>query len=110
MVFKLYGNSESILFTSDIQAEKLGNEIIKNFRDELKSDYLQVPHHGNSKISNEFYDLVNPKEAIFCSPYWIFTNPNNISWYTASDVRNYLESIGVKCVANDTNPNVIIMK
>lgn len=110
IVFKIYGNNESILFTSDIQDKDLGNEIIEKYREELKSDYIQIPHHGNSSISNNFYDLVSPKVAIFCSPEWIFTNPNNISWFTASALREYLESRGVRCVEFNTSPNVFELR
>ena len=50
IVFKLYGKEQSILFTGDIQETVISQYLIDNYKEELKSDYLQVPHHGNNSM------------------------------------------------------------
>ena len=49
----------------------MSDTIIENYREELKSDYLQMGHHGNGGLSEEFYRLVEPKSAFFDAPDWL---------------------------------------
>lgn len=110
IVFKLYGKKESLLFCGDVQDSKICNYIVENYRDDLKSDYLQVPHHGNNNMSEEFYKLVNPKVSFFCSPDWLIENWGNEPWYTVEDNINYLKSQDSEIVWYNTSPNIYNFK
>ena len=64
LVFKLYYNNFSILFTVDIEyiAEKV---IIKKYAQKLKCNVLKIAHHGSkSSTIQEFLDYTNPQIAL----------------------------------------------
>lgn len=64
LVFKLYLNNISILFTGDIEKEA-EEEIVKLYGKKLESDILKVAHHGSATSSIEkFIECVNPKIAL----------------------------------------------
>ena len=64
LVFKLYLNNISILFTGDIEKEA-EEEIVKLYGKKLESDILKVAHHGSNTSSIEkFIECVNPKIAL----------------------------------------------
>jgi beta-lactamase superfamily II metal-dependent hydrolase len=110
VVFKLYGNEESILFCGDIQSAEIGKYLMENYKDELKSDYLQVPHHGNNSMGDEFYKLVSPKVAFFSAPDWLMENVGNVSWYTVEQNRATLEELGSEILWYNTSPNIVNLK
>lgn len=110
LVFKLYGKEEDVLFCADTQDVKVGNQIIEKYKGILKSDYLQVGHHGNNSFSNEFYDLVSPKVAFFCAPDWLMNNEGNVSWFTVGKIRDLLQKKSTRIVSHNTSPNIISIK
>lgn len=110
MIFKLEGNEESMLFCGDSQAEVVSEFLLENYSDKLKSDYLQVGHHGNNNFSDEFYETVDPKVAFFPAPTDIMENTYNISWYSAGKIAGLLEDMGVTIYSFKDSPAEIIMK
>ena len=110
LVFKLYGKKENMLFCADTQDEKIEKKLIENHSEELKSNYLQVGHHGNNQFSHEFYKAVSPKIAFFSAPEDLINNVLNVSWYTAGTVKKWLEDDGVIVYSHNTAPNCITIK
>lgn len=110
IVFKLYGKEQSILFTGDIQDKPISEYLINNNKEDLKTDYLQVPHHGNNSMGEEFYKLVNPKVSFFSAPDWLMNNINNVSWFTVKENRKTLEEMGSQILWYNTSPNEIVLK
>lgn len=110
IVFKIYGNKESLLFCGDVQDNIIGEYLINNYKNKLKSDYLQVAHHGNNWLGEEFYRLVSPKVAIFPAPDWLIENSGNISWFTVEKNRKILEELGSKILWHNTSPNILVFK
>ena len=110
IVFKLYGNEESILFCGDAQSEFVGEYLLENYYDELKSDYLQVGHHGNNSFSDEFYETVNPKVAFFSAPTVIMENLNNVSWYTTEYLSELLKNMGTTVFTFKDSPASVVLK
>lgn len=107
MMFKIKAGDTSVLYCSDIHNNRgLYDDIADKYKDELKSDYLQMGHHGNNSCPNSFVDLVDPSYAFFDCPDAFFENPE----YDAKDNREYLESKGAMCFSFDTAPNEIIIK
>ena len=110
MVFKLYGNEQSMIFMADAQSTEIEEFLIENYEDRLSSDYIQVGHHGNNSFSDEFYDIVNPDIALFSAPEWVIENTNNVSWYQAPHLWEYLQSIGAKTYYFASSPVTITLK
>ncbi|MBQ9544856.1 MAG: MBL fold metallo-hydrolase [Clostridia bacterium] len=60
LVFRLYAEGQTVLFLGDVQ--KAGNDVmIARYGDHLKSDVVQVAHHGCAASSREFYDIIDPE-------------------------------------------------
>lgn len=108
MMFKVYGEEESMLFCADIGIS-LSDYLKSEYGDILKSEYLQMGHHGNGGLSQEFYRLVNPKVAFFDAPEWLMF-PAEGSKYTTPANRQLMESMGSYIAWYGNTPNVITIQ
>lgn len=107
MMFKVNGQNESMLFCADV-GKKLSDYLLSEYGEKLKSDYLQMGHHGNGGLKEDFYKVVNPKIAFFDAPNWLmydttgrFTTPNN---------KLLMENMGCTVISISTAPNSIIIR
>ena len=107
MMLKVYGKNESMLFCADI-GKRPSNYLIKKYGKKLKSDYLQMGHHGNGGLRKNFYKLTKPKVAFFDAPAWLMQNWNGT--YTTPENEKYMKSLGSSFVSFATTPNTIILK
>ena len=78
LMFRLSGNEESILFCADVGIS-LSDYLVSEYGETLQSDYIQMGHHGFGGLSEEFYRLVNPKEAFFDAPDWLMNGEGDRS-------------------------------
>lgn len=92
LVFKVVGVRNSMLFMSDCHGKQMGEYFINTYGEQLQSTYLQAAHHGNNSTPEEtgFYQLVNPKVAVFDAPEWLMTGEK----YSAAKLKTYLEDMG----------------
>ena len=100
VVFKVSSSSKSILFLGDAGVDE-GNKIMKAYpREILKSDYVQMAHHGQAGVSKEFYKLVDPDYCLWPTPKWLWDNDNGGGYNSGSwdtiNVRKWMDEIGVK--------------
>ena len=72
-VFRVRANGNSVLFTGDI-ADRASNVLCDMYGSYLKSDIVQVSHHGWNGATLEFYQTVDPDVAMW---------PNSKSEYDA---------------------------
>ncbi len=105
MVFKVEGEETSMLFLADIEA---GNAdlIYSIFGDELKSDYVQVAHHGQG-IVDGYYEFLDPKMVFMDTPEWhrATEGKNSPSQHIA-----YFAEKDIPVMSYETTPNVLILK
>lgn len=95
VVTRLRGNGKSILMMGDCQwCIPLVQRAMQGY---VKSDILQVPHHGDSGGTSEFYDLADPETVIYTTSLEKFKQENSTDWYLAP---NYylLNKLHVKSV------------
>ncbi len=78
LVLKIYINSNTFLFTGDIN-EEVELDLIDIYESQLKSDVLKVAHHGSKTSSSiSFLDYVKPKYSIISvSNYNNYGLPND---------------------------------
>lgn len=103
LVFKIYGESESMLFCSDIHGEAICDKVADEYEDKLESTYLQMGHHGNNSVTKEFISLVNPKAAFFDAPQWLVEGED----YDTQENIDYVLSTGAEVYTYATAPNCI---
>lgn len=73
VVAKFYIGETSILFLGDTGIES--EEKLKNtVKEKLKSDYVQMSHHGQSGVSEEMYKLIDPACCLWPTTEWIYNN------------------------------------
>ncbi len=62
LVFKIHIGGQTLLINADIDDEGI-NYLLKNFGDYLKSDIMQMSHHGQNGTV-DYYKTVNPQYAL----------------------------------------------
>ncbi|MCI8327585.1 MAG: MBL fold metallo-hydrolase [Lachnospiraceae bacterium] len=107
MMFRVTGESESMLFCADV-GKSMSDYLVKEYGEELKSDYLQMGHHGNGGLKRDFYELVSPKIAFFDAPNWLFYD--EAGHYTTPKNRKIMEKLGSEIKNYESAPNRIILK
>lgn len=90
-----------LLFTGDCAAAA-GERILSQWGalGMLKADICQISHHGQNGCTREFYQVVSPETALWCTPEWLWNNdagngPGSGPWDTLT-VRAWLADMGVK--------------
>ena len=108
LMFKINGKEESMLFCSDVGAV-MSDEIIAAYGSQLKTDYIQMGHHGNGGLSEEFYKLTQPKAAFFDAPDWLMNNTNG-GTYNTPEKRDLMANMSAEIYYYATAPNTIYLK
>lgn len=107
LVFEVTADKESMLFCGDT-GKAQADVIIAKFKEQLSADYLQMGHHGNGGLTEEFYRLVSPKAAFFDAPEWLM-NPGEDTKYTTPQNRELMESLGAEIYYFSSAPNFIVL-
>jgi len=111
LVFKLSGEKESMLFCADAGDpyvnEELSERIIREYGDELPSDYLQLGHHGFGGLTPELYDIVDAEGVFIDAPALLLTSTEFIS-ARENDLR--MEEQGRVVFSFYTAPNQVLLR
>lgn len=102
LMFMVYGETEKMLFCSDI-GKRMSDYLLESYGEELKADYLQMGHHGNGGLKADFYQMVNPKVALFDAPAWLFDNTDGT--YTSAENREIITELGASVYSFDGAPH-----
>lgn len=81
LVFKLRTADTSVLFLGDLGAEG-GDMLFRESRHLLKSDMVQMAHHGHMNCGMEVYAEIAPKVCLWCCPDWLYEE-DEIPYYLA---------------------------
>lgn len=107
MMFKVTNKEESMLFCSDVGGG-ISFYLLGHWQDNVKADYLQMGHHGNGGLEDDFYQRVAPKVAFFDAPANMmndttgqFDNPEHVA---------LMESLGSQIYSFKDAPHSIILK
>lgn len=76
VVMRVTGRDKAILFTGDLGAEG-GRKLMQSpYRPRLRADYVQMAHHGQNGVDEEFYRAVAPRYCLWPTPRWLWDNDN----------------------------------
>lgn len=99
MVIQFKVNQKKILFLGDTGAES-SEKLIKNQGKNLKSNIVQMAHHGQNGATEELYKIVKPEICLWPTPDWLWNNSINGKedtgpWKT-KETRTWIEKLNVK--------------
>ena len=81
----VYFPNKRILFLADLE-EAGGKNYIENYDvSKLKCDIVQMAHHGQSGVNEEFYSYVKPKICLYTAPDWLWENDVELFRKTGSN-------------------------
>lgn len=100
LVYKIRVSRQSILILGDLAYDG-GKDLIKTCTAaELKSDIVQMAHHGQQGVDQDAYALIAPTTCLWPSPAWLWNNDNGGGvgsgpWGTLT-TRTWMDALGVK--------------
>lgn len=100
LVYKINVSGQSILILGDLAYDG-GKDLIKTCTAaELKSDIVQMAHHGQQGVDQDAYALMAPTTCLWPTPVWLWNNDNGGGvgsgpWGTLT-TRAWLDALGVK--------------
>ena len=100
MVYKIRVSGQSILILGDLAYDG-GKDLIKTCTAaELKSDIVQMAHHGQQGVDQDAYALIAPTTCLWPTPAWLWNNDNGGGvgsgpWGTLT-TRAWMDALGVK--------------
>ena len=86
VIYKLFAHGQSILFTGDAE-QRCDSDLFKYHADDLKSDVMKIPHHGNGNLSKKCYAAIDPKL------FWFQTCERD--WYSDGGEGQSTRNIGM---------------
>ena len=93
LIFRLTIADQTILFLGDAGVAE-GARLLEKYGSELKSDIVQMAHHGQGGVDRDVYEAINPTVCLWPSPSWVFNNINgNLQTLV---VRQWMMDMGVK--------------
>lgn len=93
MIFRVAVGDQTILFLGDAHISQ-GNFLLAKYGDDLKSDMVQMSHHGQGGVSKEVYSAIAPTLCLWPSADWVFDDWNGN--LTTFQTREWMIELGVK--------------
>lgn len=99
VVYKIFLDGTSILILGDLGPE--GGQMLLNqcTPEELKSDVVQMAHHGQYGVGREVYEVIDPDVCLWPTPLWLWDNNNggginSGDWFTL-ETRKWMDELDV---------------
>lgn len=99
IVLKMYVDEQSVLFLGDLGIEA-GEKILRKYGSKgLKSDMVQMAHHGQNGVEKNVYEAIDAKVCLWNTPIWLWNNDagegaNTGPWKTVA-VRAWMDEMKV---------------
>lgn len=112
LVFRFtFPNGKTALFLGDLGL-RAGNILAERYGTALKSDIVQMAHHGQNGAGENVYELIRPEVCLWTAPIWLWNNDRgkgfNTHHYKTVIVRGWMETLGVRHHAVEGEGPVII--
>lgn len=87
-----------VLFLGDLGPEG-GRDLLKTYGDKLKSEIVQMAHHGHSGVTEEVYQNIDPEACMWCAPDWLWEEEDyeiEPELWGTKHTRKWMEKLPVK--------------
>ena len=98
MVLALEGEGLKTIFLGDLGKEG-GYRLVNTYGKKLKCDLGQMAHHGQSGVTREVYEVMDPDICLWNAPSWLWSNtidplkPGHGPW-TMLETRAWMKALG----------------
>jgi len=101
LVFTLESASKKILFLGDLGVKGGSDLLARTDSLVLKSNYVQMAHHGQQGVDKAFYKAVEAEYALWPTPKWLWENRADGQGYNTGnfmtfEVRAWMDELGIK--------------
>ena len=79
-------NGKTCLFLNDVSIVS-GARLLKTYGEQLKSDVVQMSHHGQAGADKDVYDMIDAKIRLWPTPFWVWGNEET---YKIGEVRGWV--------------------
>lgn len=99
-VFAMSAEGRRVMFLGDL-GEEAGAELMAAHGDTLRSDIVQVAHHGQNGVRQDVYQAIAPSMCLWPTPAWLWDNNlgnqgrDTGPWKTLK-VREWMDQFGVQ--------------
>ena len=109
-VFKITTPRKTLLIMGDLGPDA-GDVLYRESRHQLKSDIVQMAHHGHMNPSMEVYAAIAPEACLWSAPLWLYNEPEvpnyladtekltrmkRLRMHGSAVTRQWMELLGVK--------------
>ena len=99
MVIKFNTGKTTFLVLGDTGV-KSSEKLLNTQKEKLKSDIVQMAHHGQNGATKELYEQINPTICMWSTPEWLWNNDSGEgkgsgTWKTL-ETRQWMEELKVK--------------
>ena len=120
LVFKMtFPNGKTALFLGDL-GFRAGQKLANRFKDKLRSDIVQMAHHGQNGVGEDVYKYVKPMLCMWTAPMWLYDNnlglrdekhenKFNSHVYKTVTVRGWMDRLNVKMHAVEGEGEAVII-
>lgn len=95
-VWRVNIGEKSILFLGDLGVQGGKKLLASPYRSRLKADYVQMAHHGQAGVNEEFYKAVNPTFCLWPTPDWLWDNKKGTGPYKTLEVRAWMDKLNIE--------------
>lgn len=97
LAFRVTGEKRNVLILGDLGPDV--SEELLALGDRLKSDIVQMAHHGHACVTKEVYELIDPNACIWFAASWLWQEQDGLGWMKEGEhgtvvTRKWMEEIG----------------
>ena len=92
VAYRMVVNGKSILFLGDLQ-KKGGAHLLEQAGGGLKSDMVQMAHHGQNGVEENVYEAIQPSICLWPTPQWLWDNEGGS--YTTPETKAWVKKLNV---------------
>ena len=99
IVLRLWDKRKSLLMLGDT-GEESGDRLLRSVpQEELDCDYIQIAHHGQMGVREEFYRTVRFRACLWPTPLWVWNNDvgegYDTAWMKTPETRRWMDEKGI---------------
>lgn len=100
VVLRVWDSGKSVLFLGDTGPEAGEKLLHSKYAQYLRSDYVQMAHHGQDGAGEDVYKAIQPSCCLWPTPVWLWNDDNGGGmgsgpWKTL-ETRKWMKDMGVK--------------